>query len=283
MTDPIFDLVIADLRKREAQGAETYGKARMEAHDGRDSLVDLYEELLDAVAYLRKAIAERVPLPSPCFWPDDCPHCDGSDAMPEPDGAAYAKKTIVEREQGGKVDARALIKFWRESLTELERHENDRDERLRLAEAVCLLLVADPGLLTTSGRVQRAVEEWQRRDELKFAENAPREATAGLVRDAYSDEELRFLQVLDSAPKPESDEDYARRMGWQERGGVWRRQKRSKGYWPFIEHRHWRLVPTADTPITKHPTLRAAVDAYAAQNDKSLAQALAEVGEDSVD
>lgn len=59
MTDPIFDLVIADLRKREAQGAETYGKARMEAHDGRDALQDLFEELLDAAVYAKKAIVER--------------------------------------------------------------------------------------------------------------------------------------------------------------------------------------------------------------------------------
>lgn len=62
MTDPIFDLVIADLRQREAQGAETYGKARMMAGDGRDSLRDAYEEALDLAVYLRKAIAERYAL-----------------------------------------------------------------------------------------------------------------------------------------------------------------------------------------------------------------------------
>lgn len=142
MTEPIFDLVIADLRKREAQGAETYGRARMEAFDGRESLQDAYEEALDLVAYLRKAIAER----------------DADQAALQ-----FAYRIIGE-------DTNSTAKL---------------TERLRLAEAVCLLLVADPGLLTTSGRVQRAVEEWQRRDELKFAENAPREATAAAV-DAYA-------------------------------------------------------------------------------------------------
>lgn len=151
-----------------------------------------------------------------------------------------------------KVDVRALIKFWRESLTELERHEDDRDERLRLAEAVCEEW-AKGAAHSEPGAIEKAFSRWV---------NAAHPVTPERVHAIFSAGPREMFAT-------ESDEDYARRMGWKERGRVWRRQKRSKGYWPFIEHRqwldYWRLVPTADIPITEHPTLRAAVDAYAAQ------------------
>lgn len=54
----IFDLVHADLDGRERKGTETYGRP-LQAHDGRDSLWDAYEEALDLAMYLRKAIRER--------------------------------------------------------------------------------------------------------------------------------------------------------------------------------------------------------------------------------
>lgn len=54
----IFEMIQADLEARNQKGLETYGKT-LYAHDGRDSLWDLYEELLDAVVYCRKIIAER--------------------------------------------------------------------------------------------------------------------------------------------------------------------------------------------------------------------------------
>lgn len=58
MTQPIADLVIEDIRARERKGVETYG-TKLYANNGRDALVDLYEELIDAVKYLRQVIEER--------------------------------------------------------------------------------------------------------------------------------------------------------------------------------------------------------------------------------
>ena len=54
----ITDMVIEDLRGREKVGHKTYGKPLL-PHDGRDSMKDLYEELLDAAQYIRKVIEER--------------------------------------------------------------------------------------------------------------------------------------------------------------------------------------------------------------------------------
>lgn len=54
----IWDLVVADMKERDAMGERKYGR-RLRAGDGRDSLTDLYQELLDAAVYIRKAIEER--------------------------------------------------------------------------------------------------------------------------------------------------------------------------------------------------------------------------------
>ena len=53
----ITDMVVKDLRGREALGQAKYGRPLL-PNDGRDSLKDLYEELLDAVQYLRKYMEE---------------------------------------------------------------------------------------------------------------------------------------------------------------------------------------------------------------------------------
>ena len=54
----IWDLVIADMKERDRIGTEKYGTP-LQAHNGRDALVDAYQEALDLVVYLRQAIAER--------------------------------------------------------------------------------------------------------------------------------------------------------------------------------------------------------------------------------
>lgn len=51
-------LVRADLEERERLGVERYGTP-LRAHNGRDGLMDLYEELLDAACYARQLIEER--------------------------------------------------------------------------------------------------------------------------------------------------------------------------------------------------------------------------------
>lgn len=55
--DPIADLVLCDVRRRKVQGVDKYGRA-LQAGNGRDALIDLYEELLDAVHYVRQRIEE---------------------------------------------------------------------------------------------------------------------------------------------------------------------------------------------------------------------------------
>lgn len=54
----IGELVISDLRERIEYGRGKYGVS-LHSHDGRDTLVDLVQELYDAIFYLRKLIEER--------------------------------------------------------------------------------------------------------------------------------------------------------------------------------------------------------------------------------
>lgn len=54
----VWDLVADDMVSRDALGFRRYGE-RLKPHNGRDGLRDLYEELLDAVAYIRQVIYER--------------------------------------------------------------------------------------------------------------------------------------------------------------------------------------------------------------------------------
>lgn len=55
---PAWDLVLLDIAERDEIGTAKYGQ-RLTPHDRRDSLVDAYQEALDLVVYLRKAIEER--------------------------------------------------------------------------------------------------------------------------------------------------------------------------------------------------------------------------------
>lgn len=56
--------VIADIAERRQVGISRYGTA-LQPHNGRDSLRDLYEELLDGVMYVKQVMVERdQPLPS---------------------------------------------------------------------------------------------------------------------------------------------------------------------------------------------------------------------------
>ena len=55
---PIWELVIADMAERDQVGRRRCGTP-LQAHNGRDALVDAYQEALDLVVYLRQAIEER--------------------------------------------------------------------------------------------------------------------------------------------------------------------------------------------------------------------------------
>jgi hypothetical protein len=54
----IQDLVVADIEARKQVGIARYGTA-LQAHNGRDALRDLYEELIDACMYVRQLMEER--------------------------------------------------------------------------------------------------------------------------------------------------------------------------------------------------------------------------------
>jgi hypothetical protein len=54
----VADLVIEDIRRRKEQGLAKYGMA-LQAGNGRDALIDAYQEALDLCQYLRQAIEER--------------------------------------------------------------------------------------------------------------------------------------------------------------------------------------------------------------------------------
>ncbi len=54
----VWELVIADMQDRDRVGRARYGTP-LQPHNGRDALVDAYQEALDLVVYLRQAIEER--------------------------------------------------------------------------------------------------------------------------------------------------------------------------------------------------------------------------------
>lgn len=54
----IWNLVIVDMVDRDNVGRKRYGTP-LQPHNGRDALIDLYQELLDAVVYCRQMIFER--------------------------------------------------------------------------------------------------------------------------------------------------------------------------------------------------------------------------------
>lgn len=54
----IHDLVCADMQDRKRVGLERYNTL-LQAHNGRDALVDAYQEVLDLACYLRQEIEER--------------------------------------------------------------------------------------------------------------------------------------------------------------------------------------------------------------------------------
>lgn len=54
----VWDLVMTDMAARDRIGAERYG-TRLRPGNGRDALVDGYQEALDLCCYLRQAIYER--------------------------------------------------------------------------------------------------------------------------------------------------------------------------------------------------------------------------------
>jgi hypothetical protein len=66
----IQSVVIADIEARRAVGIERYGTA-LQPHNGRDALVDAYEEAVDLAMYLRQRLVEQdTTVPRPRFLLD---------------------------------------------------------------------------------------------------------------------------------------------------------------------------------------------------------------------
>lgn len=55
---PVWEAVIKDMQARDYVGRERYG-VPLQAFNGRDALLDAYEEALDLAVYLKQAIQER--------------------------------------------------------------------------------------------------------------------------------------------------------------------------------------------------------------------------------
>jgi hypothetical protein len=53
-----WDLVIQDMKKRNKFGIKKYGKP-LNTETPKDFLVELYEELLDAIVYLKTELEKR--------------------------------------------------------------------------------------------------------------------------------------------------------------------------------------------------------------------------------
>ena len=54
---PIWELVVRDMQEHDKMGEKKYGH-RLRAGNGRDALVDAYQEALDLAVYLRQKIEE---------------------------------------------------------------------------------------------------------------------------------------------------------------------------------------------------------------------------------
>jgi hypothetical protein len=55
----IWDLVIEDMKKRDNMGTKKYG-FHLQPFNGRNALVDAYQEVLDLAVYLRQKIYEEM-------------------------------------------------------------------------------------------------------------------------------------------------------------------------------------------------------------------------------
>jgi len=54
----VWDLVLKDMSERDEHGILTYGIS-LSPFNGRDPMLDLYQELLDSVVYIRQVLYER--------------------------------------------------------------------------------------------------------------------------------------------------------------------------------------------------------------------------------
>lgn len=75
---PVWDLVMKDMAERNLEGIRKYGTP-LQVGNGRDGLLDAYQEALDLCVYLRLLIEERK-------LQNHAPVVPGRPACPPPDG-----------------------------------------------------------------------------------------------------------------------------------------------------------------------------------------------------
>lgn len=63
--EPIWDLVVNDMRERDNLGRQRYNTP-LRSWNGRDALVDAYQEVLDLAVYMRQEIEERKSIQEIC-------------------------------------------------------------------------------------------------------------------------------------------------------------------------------------------------------------------------
>lgn len=56
--ESITDAVIGDLLARREHGVRKYG-TELQSHNGRDAMVEIYQELIDSVVYVKQLLMER--------------------------------------------------------------------------------------------------------------------------------------------------------------------------------------------------------------------------------
>lgn len=56
--DSVTDAVLADLQTRRRTGARKYG-GELQTYNGRNALIDAYQEALDLCLYLKQALMEE--------------------------------------------------------------------------------------------------------------------------------------------------------------------------------------------------------------------------------
>lgn len=95
---PIHTLVQADLAARLEMGTKKYGQP-LQAHNGRNALLDAYEEALDLCVYLKQALveAERPPYPD-CDWHIEVQHRDRK--APWCERCGWHRGRVIEPFQG---------------------------------------------------------------------------------------------------------------------------------------------------------------------------------------
>ena len=119
----VWPLVIADMVERDAVGRAKYG-VPLRTNNGRRPLVDLYQELLDAVVYCRQEIEEA----KSCLRPLAGETADISlrrqlasflDSIVKDCGVALPACTTVEE----------LVGYWMDDLRETDEQRIERNAR----------------------------------------------------------------------------------------------------------------------------------------------------------